>query len=88
MDYNAMELMICLASRILEDGSTVVVGTGAPCAAAMLAQKTHAPNLMILFEAGAVSYTHLDVYKRQGKCLKDQISHGTLQFIGRAQVSV
>ncbi len=54
MDYNAMELMICLASRILEDGSTVVVGTGAPCAAAMLAQRTHAPNLMILFEAGGV----------------------------------
>ncbi|HHY12261.1 MAG TPA: 3-oxoacid CoA-transferase, partial [Firmicutes bacterium] len=54
MDYNAMELMICLASRVLEDGSTVVVGTGAPCAASMLAQKTHAPNLMILFEAGGV----------------------------------
>ena len=54
VDYNPMELMIILASRILEDGSTVVVGTGAPCAAAMLAQKTHAPNLMILFEAGGV----------------------------------
>ena len=46
--------MICLASRYLEDGSTVVVGTGAPCAAAMLAQKTSAPNLMILFEAGGM----------------------------------
>lgn len=54
MDHNAMDLMICLASRALEDGSTVVVGTGAPCAAAMLAQKTHAPNLMIFFEAGGV----------------------------------
>ena len=54
MRYNEMELMICLASRILEDGSTVVVGTGAPCAATMLAQKTHSPNLMILFEAGGV----------------------------------
>jgi len=51
-DYNAMELMICLASRILEDGSSVTVGTGAPCAAAMLAQKTHAPNLVVTFEAG------------------------------------
>jgi glutaconate CoA-transferase subunit B len=51
-DYNRMELMICLAARYLEDGSTVVVGTGAPCAAAMLAQKTSAPNLMIMFEAG------------------------------------
>ncbi|MFO7952554.1 MAG: CoA-transferase [Bacillota bacterium] len=53
-DYNGMELMICLASRYLEDDGTVVVGTGAPCAAAMLAQKTRAPNLMIMFEAGGV----------------------------------
>ena len=29
-DYNAMELMICVASRLLEDGATVGVGTGAP----------------------------------------------------------
>lgn len=54
MDYSPVELMICLASRALEDGTTVVVGTGAPCAAAMLAQKTHAPNLLILFEAGGI----------------------------------
>ncbi len=53
-DYNAMELMVCLASRYLEDGSSVVVGTGAPVAAAMLSQKTHAPNTVILFEAGGV----------------------------------
>ena len=51
-DYNAMELMICLASRFLEDGSSVAVGTGAPCAASMLAQKTHAPDLVVTFEAG------------------------------------
>ena len=36
--YNAMELMICCAARALEDGRTVAVGTGVPCAAAMLAQ--------------------------------------------------
>ena len=54
-DYNAMELMICVASRLLEDGCTVGVGTGAPCAAAMLAQKTHAPGLFILFEAGGLA---------------------------------
>ena len=29
-EYNMMELMICVASRYLEDGSTVAVGTGAP----------------------------------------------------------
>lgn len=54
-DYNAMELMICVAARLLEDGSTVGVGTGAPCAAAMLAQRTHAPDLFITFEAGGLA---------------------------------
>lgn len=54
MKYNRMELMICLASRFLEDNSTVVVGTGAPCAASMLAQSLYAPNLMIMFEAGGI----------------------------------
>jgi glutaconate CoA-transferase subunit B len=53
--YNAMELMICCAARLLEDGRTAAVGTGAPCAAAMLAQRTHAPRLVILFEAGGVA---------------------------------
>lgn len=53
--YNPMELMICCAARLLEDGRSVAVGTGAPCAAAMLAQKTAAPNLVIVFEAGGVA---------------------------------
>ena len=54
-DYNPMELMISVASRLLENGATLGVGTGAPCAAAMLAQKTHAPDLFILFEAGGMA---------------------------------
>lgn len=54
-EYSAMELMICVAARELTDGATVAVGTGAPCAAAMLAQKAHSPDLVILFEAGGVS---------------------------------
>lgn len=53
--YNSMELMICVAARQLEDGSSAVVGTGAPCAAAMLAQETTAPNLLIMFEAGGIA---------------------------------
>ncbi len=55
MRYNAMELMICCAARVLEDGKTVAVGTGVPCAAAMLAQRTNAPQLVIVFEAGGVA---------------------------------
>jgi glutaconate CoA-transferase subunit B len=53
--YTPIELMICCAARELEDGKTVAVGTGLPCAAAMLAQRTHAPNLTIMFEAGGVA---------------------------------
>jgi glutaconate CoA-transferase subunit B len=49
-----MELMICIASRELTDGATVAVGTGAPCAAAMLAQRVNSPNLSIIFEAGSM----------------------------------
>src|ERR1700730_165215 len=55
MDSNAMELMICCAARLLDDGRTVAVGTGVPCAAAMLAQRTGSPNLVIFFEAGGVA---------------------------------
>src|SRR3954463_11581241 len=55
MSFSAMELMICSAARELEDGKSVAVGTGLPCAAAMLAQRLHAPNLVILFEAGGIA---------------------------------
>ncbi len=53
--YNLMELMICAAAHLLEDGKTAVIGTGPPLAAAMLAQKTTAPDLIVLFEAGAMA---------------------------------
>ena len=54
-EYNSMELMITIASRFLKDGSSVSVGTGIPCAAAMLAQKLYSPNLLIIFEAGGIA---------------------------------
>ncbi len=55
LEYNSVELMITIAARSLEDGAVVVVGTGVPCAAAMLAMETHAPNLIVMFEAGGVA---------------------------------
>src|SRR5439155_16309335 len=54
MQYNPIELMICCAARCLENGRTAAVGTGAPCAAAMLAQRTGAPDLVVFFESGGV----------------------------------
>ncbi len=53
--YTLMELMVCAAAHQLEDGKTAVIGTGMPLAVAMLAQKTHAPGLVILFEAGGMA---------------------------------
>jgi len=52
--YNSFELMACAASRVFEDKRSVLVGTGLPIVCAVLAQKTHAPNLLIVFEAGGV----------------------------------
>jgi acyl CoA:acetate/3-ketoacid CoA transferase beta subunit len=39
---------------MLADNKSVFVGTGLPMIAAMLAQRTHAPNLLLIFEAGGV----------------------------------
>ncbi|MGD2249955.1 MAG: CoA-transferase [Candidatus Methanofastidiosia archaeon] len=52
MEYNQTELLICIASRQMEDRSSAFIGTGIPMLAASLAQKTHAPNLMPVFEFG------------------------------------
>lgn len=54
-DFTPLELMACVAAHQLEDGRTVGVGTGLPMIAALLAQKTHAPNLIIFFEAGSMA---------------------------------
>jgi len=54
-NYTLRELMAVVAARQLADGKSVAVGTGLPLVAAMLAQKTHAPNLVIFFEAGGIA---------------------------------
>lgn len=47
-------MMAVAASRALENKKSVLVGTGLPMIAALLAQRTHAPELLIMFEAGSV----------------------------------
>ncbi len=53
-EYTLSELLACVASRLLEDNRAVFVGTGLPMIATMLAQRTHAPHILIIFEAGGV----------------------------------
>lgn len=52
--YNLREFLAFSGASVLEDKKSVFVGTGLPIIAAMLAQKTHAPNLLIVFEAGGI----------------------------------
>ena len=54
MEYNTTELLACIASRELENGTSIFVGTGLPIIATMLAQRLHAPDLLIVFEAGGI----------------------------------
>ncbi len=54
-NYTLRELMACVAAKQLEDEKAVAVGTGLPLVATMLAQQTHAPNLVIIFEAGGIA---------------------------------
>lgn len=53
-DYNLADLMTCAAAREVRDNEIVFAGTGMPMVAIMLAQKTHAPNLKLIFEAGTL----------------------------------
>lgn len=50
--YNPTELLICIASRLMEDETTAFIGTGIPMLAASLAQRRQAPNLIPIFEFG------------------------------------
>jgi glutaconate CoA-transferase subunit B len=42
------------AARLLRDGDRVFVGVGLPNLACNLARRTHAPNLMMIYESGVV----------------------------------
>lgn len=52
--YSANEMMICMAARLMKDGSTAFIGTGLPMLAAGLAQRLYTPNLITVFEFGGV----------------------------------
>ena len=54
MTYTPAELMTVVAARELHDGEVVFVGIGLPNLACNLARATHAPNLVLIYESGAV----------------------------------
>jgi glutaconate CoA-transferase subunit B len=52
--YSPAELMIVNAARLLKDSDVVFVGVGQPNLACNLAKRTHAPNLVMIYEAGVI----------------------------------
>ena len=53
-EWTADEMMTVAAARALHNGSTCFVGIGLPSTAANLAVRTHAPDLVLLYESGTL----------------------------------
>ncbi len=60
-EYSYMETLACTVSREMPDGCFAFVGTGLPLLAAGLAQRTHAPHITVILEAGTVGPRPSDV---------------------------
>jgi len=52
--YTAAEMMTVTAARQLRNGAVCFVGIGLPSAACNLARRTHAPQLVLIYESGTV----------------------------------
>jgi glutaconate CoA-transferase subunit B len=52
--WNADEMMTIAAARKLRNGDVCFVGIGKPSAAANLARFTHAPDVVLIYESGAI----------------------------------
>ncbi|SDY53128.1 glutaconate CoA-transferase subunit B [Micromonospora pattaloongensis] len=53
-DWSSDEMMTIEAARALRDGTRCFVGIGRPSTAANLARRTHAPNLVLIYESGTI----------------------------------
>jgi glutaconate CoA-transferase, subunit B len=52
--YTADEMMTVAAARMVRNGAALFVGIGLPSAAANLALRTHAPDLVLIYESGTI----------------------------------
>ncbi len=54
IEYSSSELLTINAARLLRDDDVVFVGVGLPNLACNLARHTHAPSLVMIYEAGVI----------------------------------
>lgn len=52
--FSPSEMMTVTAARMLKDGAVCFVGIGLPSTAANLARLTHAPDVVLIYEAGPI----------------------------------
>lgn len=53
-DVLPRELLVFEGARQIRDGDCVIAGTGLPLLAALVAQRSHAPNARLIIESGAI----------------------------------
>ncbi|TXT65182.1 MAG: hypothetical protein BAJALOKI1v1_460017 [Promethearchaeota archaeon] len=55
MKYRRVEIMVLETSKEIQDGEVAIIGQGIPMTAGAIAKRSHAPNAVILTEAGMVN---------------------------------
>ncbi len=81
VEFTDTEFMIAQGARLMEDGKSIFVGWGIPQIVAILAQKLYVPNVVQLFEFGAVGPQSLLPFVR-GTMGGPQNTYRSLQWLG------
>jgi glutaconate CoA-transferase, subunit B len=63
-EHTTVEYLICQAARLFEDQKTVFVGYGMPQIAAILAQRLYAPQIVQVYEYGAIGPEVVTPFRR------------------------
>ncbi len=81
IEFTDTEFMVAQAARLMEDGRSIFVGWGIPQIVAILAQKLYVPNVIQLFEFGAVGPQSVLPFVR-GTMGGPQNTYRSLQWLG------
>jgi glutaconate CoA-transferase subunit B len=92
-DFTEAEFMIVQCARLLEDQRTAFIGFGMPQVAAILAQQLQAPQLVQVFEFGAIGATPLTPFVRNtmggpSNCYRSIAWTSMNQVFAQAQVGL
>jgi glutaconate CoA-transferase subunit B len=92
-EFTEAEVMIALCARLLENQKTAFIGFGMPQVAAILAQRLQAPQLVQVFEFGAIGPTPLTPFVRNtmggpSNCYRSIAWTNMNQIFAQAQVGL